>query len=335
MEMITFRTSDLPVADRFTAWCDMMNDALVPSAMRSDHEADFQAELRLQDLGMVRLNALSYPPLETRRPAKLIWQSDPEELQLMITRRGSQRMVQGRRDAIFTLGELLLYDSSLPWHGWTSTKSGMIQGLLVQFPRAVLPLPESEVRKLIVEPLPGRNGLGAVLTGCLSQMAAHADSYTAADGPRLASIVIDLVTALCAHHLELDRAVPSETHRRTLLMEVRAHIEHHLGDPCLSPESVSTACRISVRHLHRLFEGEELTVSAWIRRRRLERCRRDLGDQALLHRPIHAIAARWGLTDPAHFSRIFRAAYGVSPNEYRQQALHIRQASPGRGGTAF
>ncbi|WP_230984376.1 helix-turn-helix domain-containing protein [Microbispora oryzae] len=323
--MLRFRTSDLPAADRFTAWCDLANDALVPNAMRSDYAADFQAELRMQDFGMVRLNTLSYLPLETYRHARLIRRSDPDELQLMIPWRGSQRIFQGDRDATFSPGELLLYDTSRPWHGWTSPKTAMVRGLMVQLPRAALSLPERGIRDLMVRPLSGREGVGALLTGYLSRMAAHADSYTVADGPRLASIVIDLVTALCAHHLERDRAVPSETHRRTLQLKVRAYIERQLGDPHLSPESVSAACQISVRALHRLFEGEELTVSAWIRRRRLDRCRRDLGDPALLHRPVHAIAAHWGITDPAHFSRIFRAAYGVSPNEYRRQALQIAE----------
>jgi AraC-like DNA-binding protein len=33
---------------------------------------------------------------------------------------------------------------------------------------------------------------------------------------------------------------------------------------------------------------------------------------------VSAVAARWGLTDPAAFSRLFRAAYGVPPLEYRR-----------------
>jgi AraC-like DNA-binding protein len=32
---------------------------------------------------------------------------------------------------------------------------------------------------------------------------------------------------------------------------------------------------------------------------------------------VSAIAARWGLMDAAHFSRAFRAAYGLPPAEYR------------------
>jgi AraC-like DNA-binding protein len=51
------------------------------------------------------------------------------------------------------------------------------------------------------------------------------------------------------------------------------------------------------------------------------RCRRDLLDPALRDRPVSAIAARWGITDPAHFSRLFRATYGVPPSEYRDLGL--------------
>jgi len=39
----------------------------------------------------------------------------------------------------------------------------------------------------------------------------------------------------------------------------------------------------------------------------------------LANRPVTAIAARWGFTDAAHFSRIFRAAFGNSPTGYRNE----------------
>jgi AraC-like DNA-binding protein len=73
-----------------------------------------------------------------------------------------------------------------------------------------------------------------------------------------------------------------------------------------------------VRYLYKLFEGRQSGVTAWIRQRRLERSRRDLLDPALADRPVSAIAARWGLTDPAAFSRLFRATYGIPPLEYRR-----------------
>jgi AraC-like DNA-binding protein len=80
-----------------------------------------------------------------------------------------------------------------------------------------------------------------------------------------------------------------------------------------------------VRYLHKLFLGEHTTVADHIRRRRLERCSRDLLDPALADKPVIAIARRWGFGNPAHFTRVFRDAYGMPPSEYRRTALLSRQ----------
>jgi AraC-like DNA-binding protein len=41
--------------------------------------------------------------------------------------------------------------------------------------------------------------------------------------------------------------------------------------------------------------------------------------------PVSAVAARWGLPDPAHFNRLFKRTYGLPPAEYRRACL-----APGR-----
>jgi AraC-like DNA-binding protein len=85
------------------------------------------------------------------------------------------------------------------------------------------------------------------------------------------------------------------------------------------PTGCSTAGEhfISVRRLHKLFADEGLTVSAWIRDRRLERCRRDLADPALAGETVASIAWSWGFRNPGHFSRVYRAAYGCAPSAGR------------------
>ncbi|PWI04680.1 AraC family transcriptional regulator [Streptomyces sp. NWU339] len=318
--MVTeFRTKDLPVAERFGSWHDMTASALIPNAIRSDHEADFRASVRLLDLGGVEVSALAYPSLETRRSAQLIRRSDPESYQLMLNLRGSHRLLQGGRDATSGPGEVMLYDTSRPWQGWAAAGADTVKGVMVQFPRALLPLPADKVDRLTAVRLPGREGMGALLSGYLTQLTAGAATYTAADGARLATCTLDLLTAFLAHHLDAAASVPPQTHHRALLMEIHAFIQQHLGDPDLSPGAVAAAHNISLRSLHRLFQDQDTTVAGWIRARRLERCRRDLADPLLRSRPVRAIAARWGFTDPAHFSRAFRAVYGHSPKDYRQQ----------------
>jgi AraC-like DNA-binding protein len=125
----------------------------------------------------------------------------------------------------------------------------------------------------------------------------------------------------------LDRGslVPRDTQRRALLLRIRGFIDQRLGDPELSPGGIAAAHHISIRYLHKLFEAEGTTVAGWIRSLRLERCRRDVLNPALQARPVHAIAARWGIIDAQRFSRAFRATFGLPPAEYRR--LHLGAAA--------
>jgi AraC-like DNA-binding protein len=69
--------------------------------------------------------------------------------------------------------------------------------------------------------------------------------------------------------------------------------------------------------VHRLFTAHGATPAAYIRQRRLDRCRHDLANSAMRNVPVGAIGSRWGLPDASHFSRLFNAAYGMPPAEYR------------------
>jgi AraC-like DNA-binding protein len=62
-------------------------------------------------------------------------------------------------------------------------------------------------------------------------------------------------------------------------------------------------------------------VAGVIREKRLEHTRRELAELACAEETVFAIASRWGFVSPSHFSRVFRAAYGQSPSEYREAAL--------------
>ncbi|GKQ40567.1 helix-turn-helix domain-containing protein [Streptomyces sp. A012304] len=328
MNVTEFRTDRYPTAERFIRWRDKLVEELVPTVVRSDEADDFRASARLLDLGPVRLSALTHPSVEVCRTSRLVRQSDTERCLLLLNLRGSQRVVLGSLDTTIGPGEMVLVDTWHPWRCWARARDGAVEALWLRVPRALLPLPIDKINQLAAVRLPGGQGLGVLLSGYLQQLLAGAAAYRATDGAGLATVTVDLLTAWCVHHLDAEARLTPEAHQRVLLQRIHDFIDSRLGDPGLCPTAIASAHQISTRYLHRLFQGQGMTVVGRIRQLRLERCHRDLGNPQLGSRPIHVIAARWGFTDAAHFSRTFRAAYGMPPRDYRCLVHH------GRGGHA-
>jgi AraC-like DNA-binding protein len=235
---------------------------------------------------------------------------DPEQLQLHVLRRGRCVVAQDDREDVLEAGSLTTLDSSRPW---ALRAVAPFELVVFAVPKALLrPFGDALSRRTAIA-IPGDAGLGSLAVPFALAYADRLEDGSLGDArEELGETLLGLLRALA-----LDGTpAPSPS----LLPQVRAHIERNLGDPALGPASIAAAHFISTRSLHRLFAEEDCTVSEWIRRARLERCRRDLADPALARDTIGAIATRWGMPDAAHFSRLFRAAYGCSPREHRAAA---------------
>ncbi len=107
--------------------------------------------------------------------------------------------------------------------------------------------------------------------------------------------------------------------RMALLQMARREIDRHLADPTLGPELLMRRLGLSRAALYRLF-GPLGGVSRYIRQRRLARVFREIASPAHAHERIGAIAYRWGFVDLTSFGRLFRRAYGMTPQEARAAA---------------
>jgi AraC-like DNA-binding protein len=310
---VVFRAEDEPVASHADYWRHVSADTLVPVDLRVLDAPDFRSRILTGVVGAVRVTEVTAPRAELARTARLIRRSDPELYKIDVLVRGAAVVEQGGREARLRPGDLTLVDLSRPAR-WANPTARLVA---VLFPRSLPPLPRDEVAQLTGVRIAGDQGTGALVSSLARQLPGHLDDGGVADGFRLGSAVLDLLTVALAARLDRTAVVPPDSWQRGLLQRVHAFIEQRLGDPGLSPGVVAAAHHVSLNYLHKLFHGQGTTVAAWIRQRRLERCSRDLRDPALRARPVSAIGARWGFTDPAHFSRAFRAAYGVPPGEYR------------------
>ncbi|WP_344669312.1 helix-turn-helix domain-containing protein [Catenulispora yoronensis] len=309
---LTLRTADVALAERFDYWRSVVCDAFVP--LRAEPgEGDFHGELSTVRLGAVQLSSVEANAHTVRRTPRTIASSDRDYFKIGLQVRGYCVLTQDGREAPLTPGDFAVYDTTRPY---SLSFDDTYRQLVLMVPRARLRLKPEEVARITAVRVSGRHGIGALVSPLLLRLADHFDEYESPAGPRLADNIVDLLVTLISGQLELDSPNP-DSGRRALLIRITSFIESHLGDPDLGPETIAAAHYISTRYLHKLFSQEGTTVSALIRERRLEHCRRDLRDPLQLTRPVSAIAARWGFVDAAHFSRVFRSAYGASPREYR------------------
>src|SRR6516162_2465237 len=312
------RTLDLPSAQRFEYWKHILSDTFVPLEVSTPSgEDDFHGRLRGCEFGSLRFIEVSAEPHTARRTARLVKAAPAGCYKIGLQLRGSAVLIQDGRQATLTPGDFALYDTDRPYTLGFACEHRM---LILVFPRDLLGFPEEHVARLTATTMPGaRPGLAGLLPSFLTQVADVMDQVGGRAAVRLSGNVLDLLTTVLAERLDRPAADADSGHR-ALMLQITAFIEEHLGNPDLTPQLIAVAHHISLRQLHKLFQGSGTTVGGWIRQRRMERCGRDLRDPGLADRPVAAIGARWGYPDPAHFSRLFKSAYGVGPRDYRYHA---------------
>jgi AraC-like DNA-binding protein len=176
---------------------------------------------------------------------------------------------------------------------------------------------------LLSEQVTNHDLVASLMCGLARYLNHHKDSIRGVRILRADSIGVVAATPPGTHDAVADLG---NTPNRALLTRARSFIEEHLSDPQLTPALVAKEIGVSLRQLQNLFAAEESTVADWIRSRRLERCRHDLADLTLGHVPVSKIGSRWGFSNPSHFSKLFRAKYGISPRDYRRYIPRRRMA---------
>lgn len=323
MEVVS--TAEVPPRERFGFWREVNAKLWAPYDVRCDRrlESGFQAEVAISDFGPVQATLMTTMPHSIHRTPKLIRQADPEMFKVCCVVRGGGVITQDRQRAEVGVGDLVLFDTSRSYLAEHPPDVPANRILLLRFPRSFLPLPPRDLWRLSGVRIPGSQGVGALSSQFLLQLARHMHELSSSDTARLSTLTIDVLTAALANALDVHSVVPPHTRRRALIAQIHAFIRENLGDPHLTPDVIAEACHISLRYLHKLFQQEEHTVAGWIREQRLKQCRRDLANPHLAARPIYAIGARWGFTSPAHFSQAFRSAYGLSPSQFRRQCATV------------
>lgn len=269
--------------------------------------ARFKGSIEFTDLGAL-------PVCRVSVSASRYWREqtsalDHTPLMVVVQTRGSSLFEQGGVGAVLCPGDWSIYDTARPFSVKTARESEHI--VLMQ--RRDL-APPSISPASITSRRYGRAGIASVV----HELAVSAFRECEKMSARSADATADSIRRLVALAIEESAADVSRIGRLEL---ITAYIHEHLGDPELDVRSIAEALNYSPRQIHRVFNDEsDVTVTDYIWRTRLERCVQALRASDNHHLTITDIAYSWGFTSSAHFSRSFRATFGVSPSEYRKGA---------------
>jgi acetamidase/formamidase/AraC-like DNA-binding protein len=303
MDTIRFDAEAYPLEQRNAAWHEALRRCGIASALPAAAACgDFFALTSRQDCRFLLINA---------GPQTLTWEGANRDLWLSILLEGSGNLPDGTQ---LRPQNLCIGTMAKPC-GLTLIEPFRL--LLVVLPSQVL---DDRLRRMEFDGghVTATHGMGQVLTGFLETIAG---TIGALDPTQLHPLELSLSELLIAALTGTEApSLPGGIDRRkSTFQRLMQAIEAELPNAELSLASLAESEGMSVRAVQKLLQRETLSFTQYVRRRRLQRTAQDLLDPQQSKLLVADIGFRWGFSDPAHFSRVFREQYGVTPGTFRKQ----------------
>jgi AraC-like DNA-binding protein len=316
--MESYSADALPAASRATAWNDLYSQALNRVEFTPEDRHSFAARLSLGRLGPIQFVRMSTNRTDIRRTRRHIVPGAPRLYSFLLQAKGSSVFQHCGQEARLTEGDFTLCDSAAPHSFAVEDRSTVI---MLRVDGATLARAPADARAVLRHAAAARGGAHRADVGDdrearrpargrlhLGLRREHRAPPARDDG----DVLRDRVRG-ASRPFGGDQGAPGRS---------RAHIEDRLRDPKLSPASVAEGLRISPRYLRTVFAGTGEKVSAYIIRRRLEECAKQIRNPAWAGHTLTEIAFAWGFNSAAHFTRTFHEQFGMAPREYRRVAQH-------------
>jgi transcriptional regulator GlxA family with amidase domain len=160
---------------------------------------------------------------------------------------------------------------------------------------------------------------------------AAAANLTADARASLASITTHLAATLLNTTVPVEKPDQHDAMNAYLVDRSIWFMRANYSHPELSADDIAKALHVSVRHLFQLWSTRPQSLAGTLLDIRLKAACSLLETRP--HMPVNTIAHHGGFADASHFSRRFRAVYGMSPTQHRRESTQEsreRRPLPGR-----
>lgn len=321
-------TDQVAQKDRFDYWRAVRARGLFGATAELEREQrpQFFGEFSLRKIGsasVVELRASSY---QVERSAADIANAPSNSLCIYQQLGGDGWFrLNDTNDFTVANGGFATSHSDLPYRTAPLNAVGFDLRIL-KVPVADITLPNTGLRDLVPKPFGDLAFLTPLLESCFSDLSEIGDG----GDPVAAKTLVQTLTRLALVERGIVGAnsrVAQYAVRAGRLSLAKRLIARHLAEPRLSASFVAARLGISVRHLHVLFEEESMSFSSRVTTLRIARSRRLLREAPAMK--VAAIAFASGFDSLATFYRVFRAAEGITPGDFRMAT--IRQTAHASG----
>lgn len=314
-----FHTDQAAAEDRFDAWRESISvlfDVIPPA--RGTLEG-FEASVHATHLGQLLVGDICFGAQQFARDRARAARDGLDHYLVQWYRGGG---FAGQHDSDGDMrvhaGDIVFFDMARPQR--TFAHSSRVLSLIV--PRALC----DEAFGATAERLHGTvlrrdDALGGLLADHLDSLHRRLPSVSAEQTADVVYATTRMLAA-CLRPAQPVLAQAQAEMRAVTLERIQRHIGRNLGAP-LTPESLCRAFGISRSLLYRLFEPLG-GVAHYVQQRRLLRAFHALANPVNQRLRVAEIATRLGFTSEAHFSRAFRAAFGLAPREARAAGASAR-----------
>ena len=249
------------------------------------------------------------------RPSRTIPNAG-DDLLLAVNVRGRSVARQRDRDLILRDGDALFATRDVT--GFTLTRPALGRFIGIRVPRDAVALLLGRLDETPISLVPHRT---EALNLLVTYACAIAEALPLAT-PELQRLAVSHVHDLIAATIRATRDGKAIAEGRGIaaarLQAIMADISSNLGDGDLEVAEIARRHRVTPRYVHKLFESEGLTFSAFVLGQRLSRAHRILSDPRFADRNISSVAFDVGFGDLSYFNRTFRRRYAATQTDIRQ-----------------
>lgn len=315
MHMSTlFDTQYTKPSERHDRWQEVVCSTFVSLDCRLTTPECFEGRIEAHTFGNLGLVDIRATSQRVTRRRDTIAHDDDEFILVNLATKGRGQVIQEGREAVLDEGDFTIYDTRQPY---VLNFDSAFQQTVVQIPRKLLSCRLSNIEYLTALAMSRNNPLDKLVFDYFCGLMSLTQRLTPDQQTRLTDKGLDLLAMALSERAS--GQVPKGSKRVALLFRIKDYIQQNLRDSEFCQAQVCQYFGVSARYINSLFQQEQTSFGRYLLATRLQQCADALRDTALSQARISDIAYRWGFNDMAYFSRVFKARYGQSAREFRQE----------------